>query len=203
MAKKGQVINNYHIDELDVETKIDYDKLAEAIVKAIAKSEEAKQKRAEEQKKEIISKRKEILKEKDFSHIDCRAWRAIRTFLNNVRVLFGILTLSRDDAKYFTAFNGLTKLLSSILMFFIELAFYACSGFVVLIIYLQRSIAVEYIPLVLVPIMLARFIRIARLEIDRIENENQLMNIAMLLVAFVTLTATIISTMVSMNLIGG
>ena len=203
MAKKGPVINNYHIGELDVETKIDYDKLAEAIVKATAKLEEAKQEREEERKQEIISKRREILKEKDFSHINCRVWRAVRTFLNNLRVLWRILTLSRDNAKYFTAFNGLTRLLSSLLLFFIELAFYACSGFVVLKILLERSIAVEYIPLVWVPIMLARFIRIARLEIDRIENENQLMNIAMLLVAFVTLTATIIGTMASMNIIGG
>lgn len=203
MAKKGPVINNYHIGELDVETKIDYDKLAEAVVKATAKSEEIKQKKEEERKQEIISKRREILKEKDFSHIDCSVWRAFRTFLNNLRVLWGILTLSRDDAKYFTAFNGLTKLLSSLLLFLVEVAFYACSVFVVCIIFLERSIAVEYMPLALVPIMLARLIRIARLEIDRIENENQLMNIAMLLVAFVTLTATIISTMVSMNIIGG
>ena len=39
MAKKGQIINNYHIDELDVEAKIDYKKLAKEIVLA---QEEAK-----------------------------------------------------------------------------------------------------------------------------------------------------------------
>ena len=39
MAKKSQIINHYHIEELEVETKIDYQKLAEAIVAA---QEEAK-----------------------------------------------------------------------------------------------------------------------------------------------------------------
>ena len=39
MAKKGQIINNYHIEELEVEAKIDYKKLAKEIVAA---QEEAK-----------------------------------------------------------------------------------------------------------------------------------------------------------------
>lgn len=39
MAKKAQIINNYHIEELDVEAKIDYKKLAKEIVAA---QEEAK-----------------------------------------------------------------------------------------------------------------------------------------------------------------
>lgn len=34
MGKKGQVINHYHIEELEVETKIDYKKLAKEIVAA-------------------------------------------------------------------------------------------------------------------------------------------------------------------------
>lgn len=39
MGKKGQIINHYHIEELEVETKIDYKKLAKEIVAA---QEEAK-----------------------------------------------------------------------------------------------------------------------------------------------------------------
>lgn len=42
MAKKGQIINHYHIEELEVETKIDYRKLAKEIVAA---QEEAKKSR--------------------------------------------------------------------------------------------------------------------------------------------------------------
>lgn len=34
MAKKGQVINHYHIEELEIDTKIDYQKLAKEIVAA-------------------------------------------------------------------------------------------------------------------------------------------------------------------------
>ena len=34
MGKKGQVINHYHIEELEVETKIDYKKLAKEIIAA-------------------------------------------------------------------------------------------------------------------------------------------------------------------------
>ena len=39
MGKKGQIINHYHIEELEIETKIDYKKLAKEIVAA---QEEAK-----------------------------------------------------------------------------------------------------------------------------------------------------------------
>lgn len=39
MGKKGQIINHYHIEELEVETKIDYKTLAKEIVAA---QEEAK-----------------------------------------------------------------------------------------------------------------------------------------------------------------
>lgn len=41
MAKKGPIINHYHIEEMEVETKIDYKKLAKEIVAA---QEEAKKK---------------------------------------------------------------------------------------------------------------------------------------------------------------
>ena len=42
MAKKSQIINHYHIEELEVETKIDYQKLAEAIVVAQEEAKKAK-----------------------------------------------------------------------------------------------------------------------------------------------------------------
>ena len=51
--------------------------------------------------------------------------------------------------------------------------------------------------------MIARLIRIARFEVERMKNETQLTNVAMLLVALVTLAATIVSVVVSMQNNGG
>ncbi len=43
MGKKGQIINHYHIEELEVETKIDYKKLAKEIVAALEEAKKLKE----------------------------------------------------------------------------------------------------------------------------------------------------------------
>ena len=73
--------------DITVDVNIDYAKLADAIAVSQEKSELRKQEKAEIERQRILEKRKEILKEKDFSHIKFSIWREIRVFFNNLRVM--------------------------------------------------------------------------------------------------------------------
>ena len=189
--------------DITVDVNIDYEKLADAIAVSQEKSELRKQEKAVVERKKILEKRKEILKEKDFSHIRFSIWREIRVFFNNLRVLWNLLTLSREEAKYFTAVSELTRLLSSLLLYSIGIAFYLFAAALVCGSYSNGTFSGEYILFSLIFIIFARIIRIARFEIERMEDHVQLMNIAMMLIALITLVATIVSGVISSRLTGG
>ena len=87
MAKGRPIINNYSIDKLELETKIDYDKLAQAINKASVDLEVQKEKVNTERKDKILKKRNEILNEQDFSHIKCKPLREIKKFWARRKIL--------------------------------------------------------------------------------------------------------------------
>lgn len=188
---------------ITVDVNIDYEKLADAIAVSQEKSELRKQEKAGIERQKILEKRKEILKEKDFSHIKFSIWREIRVFFNTLRVLWNLLTLSREEAKYFTAVNELTRLLSSLLLYSIGFVFYSFAAALVCGSYSNGTFSGEYILFSLIFIILARIIRIARFEIERMEDHVQLMNIAMMLIALITLVATIVSGVVSSRAAGG
>ena len=114
-----------------------------------------------------------------------------------------MLTLSREDAKYFTAVSELTRLLSSLLLYSIGFVFYLFAAALVYGSYSNGTFSGEYILFSLIFIALARIIRIARFEVERMENQVQLMNIAMMLIALITLVATIVSGIVSSRVAGG
>lgn len=178
-------------------TAIDYQMITDAIVQASINIEIAREIKVEKEKQEILANRKRILKEKDFSHITCPIWREMRIFFNNIRVIWNMLTLTPEEAQYFTAVNELTRLLASLLLYAIGLGFYALAGF--FIFKFVDGLTGAYIPYVIFSIVIARLIRIARFEVDRMKNEAQLANIAMLLVALITLVATVAGLVISVQ----
>lgn len=182
---------------------INYEQITSAIVQASIKLEEIKKEEDEKKKQDTLENRRRILKEKDFSHIKCPVWREIRVFFNNLRITWNLLTLTREESKHFTAVNVLTRLLTSLLLYAIGLSFYALAGFFVYKTFFDGGIAAEYMLYIVVPIVFARLIRIARFEVERMENETQLTNIAMLLIAIVTLAATIVGAIISAQINGG
>lgn len=182
---------------------INYEQITSAIVQASIKLDEIKKEEEEKQKQDTLANRRRILKEKDFSYIKCPIWREIRVFFNNLRIAWNLLTLTREESKHFTAVNVLTRLLTSLLLYAIGLSFYALAGFFVYKTFFAGGVAVEYMPYIVVPIIFARLIRIARFEVERMESETQLTNIAMLLITIVTLAATIVGTIISAQTNGG
>lgn len=199
---KQDIIN---ISELKIDNKIviDYDELAKAIIKAIDGSSDEERRQQAEIDIEIQNKRREILGEKDFSHIKSKIWREMRGFLNSLRVLWKLATMSRKEAEYFTTVNNLTKMLTSFLLFLIELAFYVIAGVVC---YYSVSSGWIFSDGLIISFFLAAFarmIRIARFEIERIDDSNYLMNISMMVIAVVTLVVTIVGLFMSSANLGG
>lgn len=205
MGRKKKTEEIINIAELRIENQveIDYEKLAKAIIKARTEIENEERELREERNRDIQKKRKEILGEKDFSHIKNKIWRELRSSLNSIRVTVKMLTMSREEAEYFTTVNNLTKLLTTFLLFLIELAFYAFAG---VLFYFSISSGWLFSDGIIGAIFLfafARMIRIARLEIERIDDNNYLMSISMMVIALVTLVATIIGLFLSAANSGG
>ena len=203
MAKGRPIINNYSIEKLELETKIDYDKLAQAINKASADLDVQREKDKAERNAKILKKRNEILNEQDFSHIKCRAIREIKTFFNSIEVAYRFLTLSRENAQHFSTLKGLTRMLTTSLVFLIEIAFYALALGLLGMAFLGKILALYCVVFSILFAVFGRLIRLARFEIERMEDDSQLMNIAMMVIALITLIATIIGIIVSTLSKGG
>lgn len=202
MIKNGEWYS-YEIGKigLDGNMETDYSQIQKAIVQSIISANEEMAMRKELKEKQIQEelrvKRSEILKEKDFSYIKCQKWREFRTFFNSLRMLWNLLTLTREEAKYFSALSGLTRMLTSLLLFVIGIAFYVLAGIFVASAFFAGMFAAECIIVAILFLVFARLVRIARFEIEHIEDDSFLMNIAMMVIALVTLVVTIIGIIIS------
>ena len=205
MGRKKKTADIINIDELKIENKveIDYDKLAQAIIKSKTEIENKERKQRQEKEDDMQNKRKEILGEKDFSHIKNKTLREFRVFLNDLRVAWKMLTMSKEEAMYFTTVSSLTKMLTSFLLFLIELAIFAFAGVVLYFSVSSGLVFSDGIIVALFSVAFARMIRIARFEIERIDDNNYLMNISMMVIAVVTLVITILGLFISSSNSGG
>ncbi len=176
-----------------INNEIDYDKLAEAIVKAQNKATDTinaeKQKTIESERQEIIQKRKEYLKEKDFSYIKCRLWKGIRTFFNRLRVLKRILFMPKKDLKLFSAIDGLIITFTSGLLFIVRLILYFFAALLVLSVFWGCNILIA-LPIAFLIFTIAQLIRIAQYEVERIKDRDYLLA---LFVGILTIFSIIIS----------
>jgi hypothetical protein len=205
MGRKKKDRNIINIEELELENNIDidYKKLARAIVEATQEVEKQKADCRKELEAITLEKRKEILGLKDFSTIKCKVWRSIRVFLNNIKMLWRILKLSKEDAEFFGTVSGLTKMLTSFLLFVIGLAFYVFAATAVCFSFILGPFLPYGIISAMIFVVFARLIRIARFEVERIDDNNYLLNISMMVMTVVTLALTVIGIVISSNNIGG
>lgn len=192
MAKKKdklQVIN--YIQELNLE--IDYDELAKAIIKAQnvaeTQTEQNKQETAEKERQAVIQKRKDYLKEKDFSYIKCKFWRTIRTALNRLRVFKRVLFIPKKEIELFSALDGLITSFTTGLLFLVRIVLYLlASGFIISIfggnnIFASLSIAFAIFAF-------AQLVRIAQYEVERLKDRDYVLA---LFVGILTVFSIIIS----------
>lgn len=186
------------------ETAIDYDKLANAIVKAQKEIDEESIKTA------IIEANKEIKKEKLAEKEKLQAeWQNIidydeeaSSFKNDMKVLKSIFCMKKENAITLVANNLLLKL--SLIGFYrlLEISFYilAVISIVLAVKFYTNSLAIGFAVLtIVIGVMFARIIRIARFELENIEDKNYLaslfaavMSFLAVIIAIVTLVVTII-----------
>lgn len=179
--------------------EIDYDKLAKAIVQAQEVTEHIREDRNRTEHEALIQRRKEILHEKDYSHIKCWLIRIAFSVLNEIGVMFRLFFISKENAEYFAGITPLTKILTIAMLGVIKWGFYitcaAClygayQGF-------GNFSMLTWFMGAFMFFMLARMLRIAGFEIDKMENGTELMNTAMLVMTVFTVIFAAVSTISS------
>lgn len=126
------------VENLKIENRveIDYDKLAQAIVKATLEASEQSRIDEENEKKkkaEVIEQnRREYLKRKDFSHISCPFWRKIRIFLNDFLMVIRLIFIPKSKIGLFDALDELVASFTQILILAIRVVLYGFSIFLII-----------------------------------------------------------------------
>lgn len=170
---------------------IDYDKLAQAILKANQLNKEAETAAAEKAQKEIIANRMQALGEKDFSHINNGICRTIRIMLNKVMVFLRLLFVPKEIAKNLSAVDSLFKLITSLFFGIVRMILYIVVGCLVVFTFIQKA------PLLLLYavglFMFAQLFRIAQIEVEYMEDRGYLMAISGTIIAIASLVIAILS----------
>ena len=181
------------INELEIENRveIDYDKLAQAIVKANQLSKEEEKAAIENAKKEIIANRMKALGEKDFSHLKNGIWRSIRTALNKAMVFLRLLFVPKEIAKNLSAVDSLFKLIASLFFGVVRMVLYLIVGYFVIFTFVHKM------PILLLYgvsiFILAQLVRIAQIEVEHMEDRGYLMAISGTIIAIASLVVAILS----------
>lgn len=199
MAKKknnSMIVNNIESVNLDIE----YQKLAKAIVKAQQDADNQKEiekkETEEKQRKNIIAKRKEILKEQDFSNIKCRLWRFIRTFFNTWRVYINIMRLSKENIKYFSAVDSLINIANALLFRIFRIVLYLVALFAVILIFFKMNIVVCVV-VAFASFTIAQLIRIAENEVENMTERDYAVAIFSGLISVMSLIVSVISIIIT------
>ena len=185
-----EFINYYSTKGQSPKEIFDYNKLAEAIVKAQQKADKIEKEKliVEEKKKhtELMEKRKEVLGEKDFSYIDNKIWRKIREFFNAIKVIIKILFLNKENMKYFSAVDSLIKTVTIGGIMIIRFILYVMS----IIIFVCAFCGADIIPCISTAIavfMFAQLFRIAENEIDLITNKEYVVAVCAIVITALSL----------------
>lgn len=158
----------------EVKLEIDYDKLAEAIVKSNRMIEQDEKHQEDKARQDVIQQRKKYLKEKDFSHIKNPIWRGIRTFLNRIRVIKRLLFIPKIEITKFSAIDGLICLFTTVMLYIFRIVLYVISAALLLSI-LWGNNALVAISFAFLTFVFAQLFRIAQYEVDRIKNRDYLL----------------------------
>ena len=178
---------------------IDHDKLAKAIVQAQEEIEHVREDRNKAEHEALIQRRKEILHEKDYSHIKCWLIRKMFSAVNEIGVMYRLLFISKKNAEYFAGIMPLTKILTIALLGVIKWGFYIMCAACLYGSYQEFGdfSMLTWLMGAFVFFMLARMLRIAGFEIDKMENGTELMNTAMLVMTVFAVIFSAVSTISS------
>ena len=168
---------------------IDQHTLAKAIFEANCLLREDRDKKSADALRHKEEKRKEILGLKDYSHIKNKQYKRIRESLNQLHCNWKVLNLSKNEAQYFTTISALTKILTNALLSLIQIVLYAICVVFFIVAFFAKTLFFHCILVSVLFFVLGRFVRIAKFEVENIEDNGYLLNIAMMVTAVVTLFA--------------
>lgn len=177
--------------------EIDYDKLAKAIVKAQDKAN------TENIKNAIIEANKEIENEKiEKNNNEIKKFqKAIgydenkSNWKNDITTFWKLIVIKQEDVVAEFANTALLKIFISFLYWLLEYALYAlCIGFIIVnIVYFPTISIFASIFVSIFSFMIARIIRIARFEVENVNDNNYLFSLMSILTSVFALMVAIIT----------
>ena len=190
--KQKQQPQVIHIEELEIENKvdIDYDKLAQAISKAMLMHEQEKEVAQKKQKEEYKQKRDEALGRKDYSHEKNRLVRIVKKVWNTICVFFRILFISKKKAKYLSAVNGLFQSVTEGVFASLRYGMYFLTIVLVFRGFAQEQICAHCIYAVLA-FVYGQIFRLAQFEVAEMKDKEYLLAVFAALISVISLIVSI------------
>ncbi len=183
------------IDNNKEQETINYDKLADAIVKAQKKANDEAKLEEEKEQEKLQAEWERILEYRDEP-------KGLKKIGNTLKVFGNILFFKKENVLTLAANNALLKLVITIFYYAFELLMYACViAAIVLSIFLfiKKLIAVSVISIVigLFIFAIARIVRMARFEIDIINEKSYLATLFAAVMSFIAVIVSAIAIVVS------
>ena len=179
--------------------EIDYDKLADAIVKAQQKADTQTIKNA------IIEANSEI-KDKELTeqNTTTEKWHKVIGYnennselKNNFCTFIKLITIKKDEVVSNFANNALLKSAICVLYFLLEYLIYALCILFIVMSFFTHSLFLFSIPIDIFAFIIARIIRLARFEVVSIQDKNYLFSLFSVLMSIIALVVAIITVFIN------
>ena len=177
--------------------EIDYDKLSYAIAHALIKADSIRDEKKEAERKDVQERLNRILGEKECpknaGKIKCKLYAAY----NEASSFWHFLWLKKENAKNIHAATAFAQMMLEFIFFCLEWLLYIAtvvlifSTFTVLDTF-QIHFAGGYLPWALMSFFFARFFRLARFEIDYLNNKEYLIALLSGVASFLAMVFTLI-----------
>lgn len=173
--------------------EIDYDKLAEAIVKAQEKADKETIKQAVIDAQDELDKR-----EREQQEAKKKEWQQTLGD-NNLKTFFKILFMKKDEAKTLSANNTIIKmLLIGIYYIFEAIIYFLIIGFII-VAFLEKTLFSVCIAIFFLTIglLIARIIRIARFEVEHIDDNKYLTTLFSSMLSLLAVIIAVVSVVIT------
>lgn len=190
--------NAKNLDKEIKEKEIDYEKLAEAIVKAQIKAKEIEEQEAEKQIKEQKEQLNKKIRYKEIDVNDNWFIKILISIRNFFVVLFRLLFFKKRD-RMPNANIIFVKLIYKIIMVLMQWSLYIMTiALIVLPFYLTNTKGFELnvlvcIPCAIIAFILARVIRLSIFEIEHIKDNNYMLALFSAITSFIAMVLAIIA----------
>lgn len=183
----------------------DYQKLADAIVKAELKTKEKEDERRKQENEKAIAEWQEIIGYKEYGDGGNKFTKTFQNLRNNFVVFIHILFFKKKNAKYDVATFAVLKLLLALIFEIFKLLLYLLAiGLPIYVIYqsINNGFVISNILILLfslLSLIVARCIRVAQFEIENIVKREYLIGILSAITSFVAMIIALIALLIQVK----